>query len=667
MTQLELSLFDSLAATVKRVGRALGKTHRASSTSQPAASDGAGAADAVHNHDLLTGVADNLPTESLRGRATRKEPRQRADDDFVALVLSPEQRPATLDAAVIMLDASGTIPPNVVKRMASDVRMATKLALHTQRAGAVAITALPCAPSSLRSHIGAVLPARHRMTGKRWSSIKSSVIQVLKLTGWLAPNAELRAPLTPAWAAVAGHITPEPKRALIAAFARFCARQGADPAQVTEDLLEQYRAWRTERTLDLNVNHNVASVRCIWNGAARRHADWPGRPLTVPRDPRTYALPVDQFDPRFIADLEAYMCRRQTPSPLDPVFNRQLAPQSLLDMRGSLLRSASVLISKGIEVTSIRDIVAPDRFKIVLTELHTRLNVNGKWPSRACSVAGYLFAAARDWAELTPAQLEELRKMRRMVKAPKAEMKQKSRDRIAQFDDDPKLLSRFLELPHEMFAAAERLFKEGKPVRAAQLHQIALALAVLQTKPLRRGNLAKIEHNRHFRSVKALAYAELRIPGAETKNGMHLQAALPKWLALRVDRHIKVFRPLIERAPSSFLFPSPGGSHIAARTLAQNITKAVRKLAGAEFNVHLIRHLSATYLMDDDEANLPVAQALLGHSDEKTTRRYYAQQRTRGAQIKWMQTLERRVASSRRHANSSAGRHSAASGKGSQR
>ena len=234
-----------------------------------------------------------------------------------------------------------------------------------------------------------------------------------------------------------------------------------------------------------------------------------------------------------------------------------------------------------------------------------------------------------------------------MVKAPAAEMRHKSRDRIAQFDD-PRLLAAFFEMPYDLVLAADRMFKEGKPKRAAHLHQIALALGILQVKPLRRGNLAGLEYGRHFLTKGKRKDGQLSIPGHETKNGAHLQAVFPERLASRIEKHISTYRPLIETTPSPFLFPNPMGNHIADRTLAQNVTNLVKRHVGAQFNVHLARHLAATLLLDDDEGNLPVAQALLGHTDQKTTARFYAQQRTRGTQIKWMQTLEKRVASARR-------------------
>ncbi len=364
-------------------------------------------------------------------------------------------------------------------------------------------------------------------------------------------------------------------------------------------------------------------------------------------EPEGVCAPLDQFDPGFLADVDAYLTRLQNPNPLDPVFNRKKAPLTLADIRGTLLRAASVLVRRRVAVTSIRDVVAPVSFKVVLLEAFERLSDGKKWPSRAASIATYLFAAARDWTQLSPEELTEVTRLRKMVKAPPTEMTQKSRDRIAQFDD-PKLLAAFFEMPYEMFLAADRMFKEGKPKRAAHLHQSALALAILQTKPLRRRNLAALEHGRHFLSQGSRRFAELRIPASETKGGAYLQAVLPERLARRIEKHISTYRPLMETTPSPFLFPNALGNHVADSTLASNVTNLVQRHVGAQFNVHLTRHLAATLLFDDDEGNLPVAQALLGHADQKTTARFYAQQRTRGAQIKWMQSLEKRVASAKR-------------------
>ena len=305
-------------------------------------------------------------------------------------ILHVVRRPDTLDEAIAALRESGQFDTKLLKRLTSDVHMATKLVHRTMPTENARPPSLPCGPVKLRDHLAQVLPARHRMTAKRWSSIKSSVAMVLKLTGWHASSDELRAPLTSEWQAAANMIGTHPQRALIAGLGRFCAPRGILPADVTEQTLERLKAWRSQNTLDPNIRHSISSLRCIWNRAQRASPDWPGRRLVPPPDPREYVLPLDEFDPGFLVDLNGYLTRLQTPSPFDPVFNRKKAPLTLTDVRGSLLRAASVLVRKGVPVTSIRDVVTPSSYKAVLLEVFERLSDGKKWPSRATSIAGYL-------------------------------------------------------------------------------------------------------------------------------------------------------------------------------------------------------------------------------------------------------------------------------------
>ncbi len=222
-------------------------------------------------------------------------------------VLHLAKKPDTLDEAIAALGESGQFDTKLLKRLASDVRMATKLVHRTMPTENARPPSLPCAPVKLRDYLAQVLPARHRMTAKRWSSITSSVAMVLKSTGWHAPNTELRAPLAPEWRAAADMIATPPQRALIAALGRFGALRGILPADVTEETLEQFKAWRSENTLDRNTRHTIRSLRGVWNRAQRKSEDWPGRRLAPAPNPRAYVLPLDQFDPGFLADVDAYL------------------------------------------------------------------------------------------------------------------------------------------------------------------------------------------------------------------------------------------------------------------------------------------------------------------------------------------------------------------------
>ncbi len=75
----------------------------------------------------------------------------------------------------------------------------------------------------------------------------------------------------------------------------------------------------------------------------------------------------------------------------------------------------------------------------------------------------------------------------------------------------------------------------------------------------------------------------------------------------------------------------------------------MRDAIGVEFNPHLIRHLAATLLYDEDTNSGPVAQRLLGHSQLKTTEGMYGVRSTRGAQRVWADLLDRKRDALRRN------------------
>jgi hypothetical protein len=68
------------------------------------------------------------------------------NDDEEPLPLTEEERPATLDDALVLLRQSGRFDPRRLKRLTSDVRMATKLASILGRPGATAATGVGVDP-----------------------------------------------------------------------------------------------------------------------------------------------------------------------------------------------------------------------------------------------------------------------------------------------------------------------------------------------------------------------------------------------------------------------------------------------------------------------------------------------------------------------------------------
>lgn len=97
------------------------------------------------------------------------------------------------------------------------------------------------------------------------------------------------------------------------------------------------------------------------------------------------------------------------------------------------------------------------------------------------------------------------------------------------------------------------------------------------------------------------------------------------------DRQVMLSDPLREvllawwrwRKPAEWLFPGESPGRPVSRETVFRACKEAARLAGIAKSVHphSLRHAFATHLLDDG-VSLPVIQALLGHTNLKTTARY---------------------------------------------
>lgn len=229
------------------------------------------------------------------------------------------------------------------------------------------------------------------------------------------------------------------------------------------------------------------------------------------------------------------------------------------------------------------------------------------------------------------------------MKVPRGGLTKKNRDRLAQFDEDPNLIKRVFDIISNSYKGADALLKDNKPMRAARLHQSAIALHILFIKPMRRSNLAALHMTRDLVVDSHGNHVGLRIPAEEVKNGVELHAAFPPGLTARLKRHVMVYRPLLLSAPNDYLFPGQHGNHLSSARVAHHITTMVSRGLGIQFHPHLVRHLAATLILDENPNGAAIAQRLLGHLDVKTTTQFYGQQRTRGAQKVWNDLLDRKM------------------------
>src|SRR5687767_12357133 len=110
-----------------------------------------------------------------------------------------DARPATFAEALAAVAAAGTTPPAALREMRSAVAALEKA---TGRAAAD----LPLAPRELVPLFERVMPARLRITRKRWANIRSGLTAIAVELGVVVPHSGRRVPLAGDWAGLPGRL-----------------------------------------------------------------------------------------------------------------------------------------------------------------------------------------------------------------------------------------------------------------------------------------------------------------------------------------------------------------------------------------------------------------------------------------------------------------------------
>ena len=294
----------------------------------------------------------------------------------------------------------------------------------------------------------------------------------------------------------------------------------------------------------------------------------------------------------------------------------------------------------------MRDLLAPEAVKVVLTDQFVRLGNNKDWPPGSVPIARYLITAATHCAELQKDEREETVELCKKVVRPTRGMTQKNRDRLAAFDD-PVVLRRLFDLPNRCFKIADSLFKNNRKVRAAQYHQRGIALAIQFCKPLRRLELVRLHIDEHFKFNDKGEPNSFRIPGVwrgdKTKTGNDVEGYLTPAVRSRLKIHLAKYHPILDKHATGYLFPGKYSGRMNEQSLGNSISQLVEEHLAEDYSIHFVRHLVAAIIFDAGPDNAPLAQRMLDHSNKKITERAYGLLRTRAAHASYTAILEDRL------------------------
>jgi integrase len=150
--------------------------------------------------------------------------------------------------------------------------------------------------------------------------------------------------------------------------------------------------------------------------------------------------------------------------------------------------------------------------------------------------------------------------------------------------------------------------------------------------PMRISNLAGLNLDRHIMySHKQDGPVHIAIPEEEVKNRTAIEAELPAPSVRLLDIYLRIYRPLLLRMPSSWLFPGERGGHKAATGLAVQIKTTIARKTGLRVNAHLFRHIAAKLYLDQNPGAYGVIRLIHGHKSVETTTRSYCGTETTAA------------------------------------
>ncbi|MBV1800639.1 tyrosine-type recombinase/integrase [Siccirubricoccus sp. G192] len=486
---------------------------------------------------------------------------------------------------------------------------------------------IPANRRALSQRFRTVAPIAHGISKASWSNVHYRLNKALDLV--LPPHLRRQRdlPLAPEWQELKARIADQWTRKSLSRLFHFCSEAGISPEQVGEGTLEQFPGYLDIVRLKGSAGL-LRDTRRAWNRACSEVPDWPGRLLETKPRKGLRVLPWETFPASLRADLQGWLDyragiglppeaegEREDDGPSKPA-----RPTTLKHREHQVQQFASTLVKQGVDPSSLRrlaDLVEPATLRLG-AEVYRR---DGKYmPSLPGLVAG-LQSIARHWVRPKPSA-DDMQKIRVLLKkickqVPRRGMTTKNRARLYPILDDPEAALALLRLPGKLLGLAENV---QHPHRAALLAQVALTIEILLMVPLRIGNLAALDTERHLVLPRRPGgKARIVIDADEVKNEYHLDYPLPEPTVVLLRRYLREFRPTLAEPGSTALFPGQLGRAKNPQALGRQISRAVFEHTELRMNPHLFRHAMASLYLKARPGDFETVRLVLGHKSLATT------------------------------------------------
>jgi integrase len=468
----------------------------------------------------------------------------------------------------------------------------------------------------------------HANSGVAWKTLANHKANAKAALFWFRNEQGLPGrgtPLDPEWKKLRRRLKDRSRLAKLSGLIRYCSLKGIKPRAVDEPVVDGYMAYRKETTALAVGNKARRAIARAWN-ASRTIEDWPQQELIEPPLKPKEGPSWEDFPEQLQNDVESHlkflMTHRRGPS------GKRLRPckaSTLRTRRTDLVSYAKKVVRLGIPIESLSSLLVLLAPEIVDRVLDAEWEQNGSEPKTSTiDLSKKLVAVARSAGCLTAEQLGELDDKRAALEQYRKEGLTAKNLKLIRQVLNSEVWARVINCPDDLMRRARSL-KDQAPLKAAVTAQIAVAVAILTSAPVRAANLASIRLGENLIKPGGPDAAFcLVFPHYDVKNRVDLDFEFDDFVTAVIDEYVHNYRPVLMRGRSDdWLFPGERGGSKDSRLLGIQVTDRIQKVTGLRITLHQYRHAAAAVYLKDHPGDYETVRRFLGHRNIRTTVNFY--------------------------------------------
>jgi hypothetical protein len=494
---------------------------------------------------------------------------------------------------------------------------------------------IPADARLLANRLKDAAPASLSISRGRWNNVRSLLRTALTFVQQISPGGNPNN-LSPEWLELSNKLPSRSDKIALSRLMRFLSDRGIGPNAVTNETFDEYLLHLDQSLLKRPAQTFVLAVRA-WQRAALAVDGWPLITISVPDRRRHWVSKWDEFPESLHRDCQAWLDRLAGRDLLEDGPPRPVRPATLEHREWQIRAFASALKHTGRDpatLTCLADLVEIETYK---TGLRFFLDRKGGPTTAIANLACALKALARHYVRAEPDHLSRMARIIGRLAPGRVGLTETNRTRLRPFDDRGNI-GALLGLPFELMRQARQ---HRNPRRGAVRAQLAAAIEILLMAPIRMGNLAKLDIEQDLVRPGQGRALHLVIRAEKVKNREPLEHPLPLDSVDLVEHYIREFRPFLNSAGNTALFPGIGAGPKNQDFFGTQISRTIRAHTGLRVHPHLFRHVTAKLFLDANPGNYEVVRRTLGHRSIDTTNTFYTGLETAAAVRHFDETILR--------------------------